>query len=150
LYIKDLRNNFKDFGENTFGNKIIDKPTWLKFWFALDSKLHYDIKLIDNSIITVFDCLDRVIQLNEYLKTPDRMIFVPEENIKEIYHSSNIIYNVVGSSTSENDIEDKEYFDMVVEDLESYQHNDNILNEKEYNELEQIIGEDYLNKQDEY
>lgn len=88
--VNDLRNNYKDFGNTAFGNKLVDKPIWLKFWYALDSKYHYDVKLIDGSIVTVFDCLDRVIPLSSYLENPNKMIFIPEENILEIINKNEI------------------------------------------------------------
>lgn len=80
--VRDLRQNLKEHGENAFGHPNIDRPTWLKFLYALDTDTHYKVNLIDDTECVVFDLDDKIIPLHMYIDFPHNNHFVPEENIK--------------------------------------------------------------------
>jgi hypothetical protein len=83
--VRDLEENEKrhDGEYKAFGHPTIDRPTWLKFWKALDDSSHYDVELIDNSKCIVFEANDRIYPLESYLKNPHEETYIPKENIKK-------------------------------------------------------------------
>ncbi len=68
--VDDLKNNSREFGENAFGHKAIDRPIWLKFMCALDVDSHYIVTLTDGTNRVVFDFDGKIIPLQKYIDEP--------------------------------------------------------------------------------
>lgn len=86
MIVNDLKSNYEDnsFGRKPFGNENIDKPNWMKFWKACDTKNHFTAIGIDDISYTVFETNGRIYPLKSYINEPHNEIFFPKENIKEI------------------------------------------------------------------
>ena len=84
--VTDLKRNEDNYGSigQAFGNEIIDRPDWIKFWKALDDNSHYQVELIDNTTCTVFNANGKIVPLDKYIKQPYCDYFIPLENIKKI------------------------------------------------------------------
>lgn len=82
--VRDLADNEEMFsrmdGHSAFGSPTIDRPHWLRFWYALDDNRHYQVKLTNGEEITVFDLEGEIIPLQKYIEEPHRNWFVPKEN----------------------------------------------------------------------
>jgi len=79
----DCAKNLISLGKHAFGHKKIDRPTWMKFMKVMLYPKHFNVKLIDGSMHTVFTANNRVYPLQEYIKEPWKEIIVPKEFIKE-------------------------------------------------------------------
>lgn len=61
MIVRDLRDRLEDvkdwngLNEGYFGDKNIDHPEWMKFMLTLDPTVHKQAKLIDGSIVPVFE-----------------------------------------------------------------------------------------------
>ncbi|OAV66470.1 hypothetical protein Barb6XT_01927 [Bacteroidales bacterium Barb6XT] len=75
-YEADRTNNF-------FGHNDCDNNAWQKLLSSLDEDNHYNVRLIDDSVDTVFEMNGTIYPLQSYLKQPHRGIFIPKENIIE-------------------------------------------------------------------
>jgi len=82
----DLERNEKTYskfnGAKAFGDENIDRPSWLKFWKALDVKNHTTVRTTDGSEYVVFEANDRIYPLNSYIENPYKEIYIDKENIE--------------------------------------------------------------------
>lgn len=84
LICRDLAENERRYSSEAFGNPEIDRPTWLKFWRALDETLHYEVELIDGTKHIVFEANGRIYPLAQYIENPHRETYVDKEAIKTV------------------------------------------------------------------
>lgn len=82
IILRDLEEN--DENEDGFGDPKVDRPTWLKFWGALNKDVHYEVDLIDGTKgVVVFEVNGRLYPLEQYIGAPHAEIYVPREAIKK-------------------------------------------------------------------
>ena len=83
MILRDLKSNFKEYGEDSFGNKNIDQPIWLKFMNCLDKTKHFKVLLIDDTEATLFESNEVYYPLDKYISNPSQNFYCPKENIKK-------------------------------------------------------------------
>ena len=67
------------------GHDRYSKPHWDKFLAALDEDRHFQVELIDDTIIDCFACGKTIYPLHKYIEAPHSDIYIPEENIVTVW-----------------------------------------------------------------
>ncbi|MBI3654027.1 MAG: hypothetical protein HY231_23600 [Acidobacteria bacterium] len=59
----------------------IDQPTWRKFTTAMDSRQHFEVKLMNGQAVKAFRANGKIYPLEKYLQEPYQEIYIPETSI---------------------------------------------------------------------
>lgn len=93
ILVEELDQIDKDLSINNIpalSDKQINRPTWVKFMKCLDETSHYQVELLDNTIVVVFEANGFIFPLARYIENPWQDIIITKDNIKRKIYVSKI------------------------------------------------------------
>lgn len=82
--VKDLQRQYKMFGIKAFGDPVIDRPSWLKFWKAMQVSSHQYVHLKNGLTYKAFFVDNRWYPLQQYVKHPFVDTYILNQDIDEV------------------------------------------------------------------
>lgn len=81
--LKQEEETYARSGLKAFGDERIDRPNWLKFWYALDTARHVNVKTADETF-RAFEVDGKFYCVEEYVREPHKGWYINPDMIESV------------------------------------------------------------------